>query len=211
MRKIVLLLPVLIVLVSGCVNINPEDLARASPIVKQFLAEHPNAKISATHFTQSQAEGMLDVIKQDCDNPYLEAKEYYRITIEDNETGFKAVAWIDWENQIVECAYKEGYLGEREYGEADPSKCVSMHVRKCVNGNAYWFDSCGNKQEKAQDCEKGCAEGRCTETECASNARVACYGRHVYWYDSCGNPEEEKEQHQLKKFSQQKCVNILIY
>jgi hypothetical protein len=195
MRKLVFLLPVLIVLVSGCVNISPEDLARASPVVRQFLEEHPNAKIVATHFTQSQAESMLDVIKQDCDNPYLEPKEFYRFTVEDNETGFKAVVWIDWENQIVECAYKEGYLGKREYGdkEVDPNRCVSRHIRKCYDKNAYWFDSCGNKQEKAELCNYGCAEGRCVQSECRSNAQAKCYGRHVYWFDSCGHVQEKKE------------------
>ena len=190
-----LLAPILIVLVSGCINISPEDIAKASPIVKQFLAEHPNAQISVTHFTQSQAEGMLDVIKQDCDNPYIEAKEFYRITVDDNETGFKAVAWIDWENQIVECAYKEGYLGKREYGdkEVDPNKCVSKHVRKCYEGNSYWYDSCGNRQDKAERCSYGCAEGQCVESECKSHAQSKCYGSHVYWFDSCGHVQDKKE------------------
>jgi hypothetical protein len=195
MRKLVLLLPVLIVLVSGCATISPEDLARASPVVKNFLAEYPNAKITATHFTESQAESMLEVIKQDCDNPYLEAKEYYRFTVDDNETGFKAVVWIDWENQIIECAYKEGYLGKREYGdrEVDPNRCVSRHIRKCHDNNAYWYDSCGNKQEKAEACNYGCAEGRCVQSECKSHAQSNCYGVHVYWFDSCGHVQEKKE------------------
>jgi hypothetical protein len=195
MRKLVLLLPVLIVLVSGCATISPEDLARASPVVKNFLAEYPNAKITATHFTESQAESMLEVIKQDCDNPYIEAKEYYRFTVDDNETGFKAVVWIDWENQIIECAYKEGYLGKREYGDrdVDPNRCVSRHIRKCHDNNAYWYDSCGNKQEKAEACNYGCAEGRCVQSECRSHAQTNCYGRHVYWFDSCGNVQEKKE------------------
>ncbi|HDD72575.1 MAG TPA: hypothetical protein ENG00_00625, partial [Candidatus Aenigmarchaeota archaeon] len=196
MRKLITFIAVtLIILSSGCVNVSPEDFAMANPLISRFLEEHPNARISVTHFSRNQAEGMLDIIKKDCDNPYLEAKEYYRITVTDNETGLKAVVWIDWENRIVECAYKETLTGAREYSNktVDGTRCIPHYIAKCHDNHVYWFDSCGNRQEKKEYCKHGCAEGKCIGPECKSHAKIGCYGRHVYWFDSCGHVQEKKE------------------
>lgn len=155
------LLPILfvplIILVSGCISgLDAESLAKASPIVQDFLEDHPNAEIIATHFTANQSSQILEEIREECANPMLEAKEYYRIRFTDPDTGLLAVVWIDWVERSVECAYKEGGSLPEQIEDCKPR----AHAR-CYGQHVYWFDSCGYKQEKREFCPDGCREGRC--------------------------------------------------
>lgn len=46
------------------------------------------------------------------------------------------------------------------------SNCASHMSKKCVDGNLYWYNSCGHKEELAQLCEtkgKICQNGQCIE------------------------------------------------
>ncbi len=155
-----------IFIVSGCVNVNPESLAFASPLVKQFMDEYPNAKITATHFTKEQSARILENITAECGNPYINAREYYRITIDDPDSGMRVVAWIDWENREIECAVKYGKENEKTIskpGEGE-KECASRYEARCHNGHVYWYDSCGNKESKKEYCHYGCENGECKET-----------------------------------------------
>ncbi len=191
-RCLILLSILAIVVASGCTGLDPQTLATANPMIQQFLDEHPNAKILVTHFTAEQARNMLDVIRTDCDNPYIDEKEFYRVNITDPDTDFYAVVWIDWNSKVVECAYKLGTEGKViEKPKPEPG-CESHASYKCDSGHLYWFDSCGNKQEKRLYCKYGCSENQCLG-ECRSQAEYRCYGDHVYWFDSCGNKQEKKE------------------
>ena len=112
MRHIVKLsFPFLLVAVifsSGCINIDPQSIALTNPMIKQFLDEHPNAEITATHLSSAQTENYVDEIRTECGNPYFDAKEMYRININDPDTNLRSVVWVDWEGKIVECAIKYG-------------------------------------------------------------------------------------------------------
>lgn len=150
------LLPLLfvpiIILVSGCISgLDAESLAKANPIIQDFLKDHPNAEILVTHFTANQSSQMLEEIRDECANPMIEAKDYYRIRFTDE--GFYAVVWVDWENKQIECAFKKG----TEPGES----CTSHAEYRCFGQHVYWFDSCGYKGEKKEFCEQGCDDGRC--------------------------------------------------
>ena len=99
----------LVVFVSGCTSgLDPQALATSNSLIKQFLAEHPNAKILATHYTAEQSKNIIDQVRKDCDNPYMDEKDYYRVVINDTQSSFYAVVWIDWQNKTIECAYKLG-------------------------------------------------------------------------------------------------------
>lgn len=180
-----------IILVSGCTGIDPTTIAKSNAMIKQFLNEHPNAKIVATHFSANQSRTMIDQIRNECDNPGIEEKEFYRVTITDPDTNFYAVVWIDWKTQTIECAYKLGTEGKTIDKPKPKPGCESHNYSKCDSGHLYWFDSCGNKQEEKESCQNGCSDDKCIE--CTSHASFKCSENHVYWFDSCGNKQEKKE------------------
>jgi eight-cysteine-cluster-containing protein len=173
MEKPIRLIPLifipLILTISGCISgLDAESLAKASPVIQDFLEDHPNADILATHFTANQSGMMLEEIREECANPFLEAKEYYRVRFTDDDTGFYAVVWIDWDSRKVECAYKKGG------GSDTPEECKPHHVAKCYGQHVYWFDSCDYKEEKREYCEKGCQDGRCIDKNTCEGAGGYC-------------------------------------
>jgi len=180
-----------VMLASGCTGLDPAALAKSNSMIQQFLDDHPNAQIKVTHFTAEQAKNMIDQIRSDCDNPYLDEKEFYRVNITDTDTNFFAVVWIDWANRSIECVYKIGTEG-KTIEKPTEGECESHASYKCDSGNLYWFDSCGNKQEKKEYCQYGCSGQSCLGN-CSSHAAYRCYGDHVYWFDSCGNKQDKKE------------------
>ena len=182
---LITVLLVSIIITSGCINIDPETLAMTHPIVNQFMREHPNADLKIVHYTINESVGIIDRIREDCGKDTIEPKEFYFVNITDE--GFNAIAWIDWENQIVECAYKTT--------TESPTECVSKAKALCYGNHVYWFDSCGNKGDKKEFCNNGCMNGLCLkdQEQCKSRAEHKCYGEHVYWFDSCGHKQDKKE------------------
>ena len=89
-------------LAAGC-SISPEQLVTANPIVKDFLKQYPNAEVKITFFSKAESEKMLNLIKGNCGKDDLQAKNYYKVTIEDTESGLFILSWLDWDNKIVEC------------------------------------------------------------------------------------------------------------
>ncbi len=158
---------VFVVFLSGCLGMSPETMAFANPLVKQFMSEYPNAQIQVTHFTVEQVSDMLENISSECSNPYMKAKDMYRITIDDPESGLKVVAWIDWENRKIECAVKYGTGDEKAISKpGEPVKTCKSHAEfRCYGQHVFWFDSCGHVQEKKEYCEQGCELGFCKEKE----------------------------------------------
>ncbi len=148
-----LLLSVLVVFSSGCIS-DPTAFARAIPMVNDFLEEHPNAELSIVHYSASEAEGILDQVKEDCGKLTVEAKEFYFINLTDPSTGLVVRAWIDWEGKIVECVFKEGII-------VDPENCTSLHRSACFGDHVFWYDSCGNREDKKEYCPLGCSNGEC--------------------------------------------------
>jgi len=190
---IVFLIPV--VMSSGCINIDPSTIAMANPLIQGFLEEHPNADIRATHYSAEEAESMLEEIRSDCDNEYIGAKEFYKVNITDPDTDFYAIVWIDWETKNIECAWKLGTSGVEVNKPKEEQGCEHHSQYLCKGGHIYWFDSCGNKEDKKHYCEKGCIDGQeiCGEGKsCESHYRNKCHDGNLYWYDSCDNKEEKK-------------------
>lgn len=181
----------LVILASGCLNLDPEALAKSNPLINKFIQEHPNAQVRITHFTAEQAKNIIDQIRKDCDNPYIDEKEFYKVTINDTATNFFAVGWIDWETKTIECAFKFSSEGI-SIDKPNPQNCTSHAYYKCYKNHIYWFDSCGNAQEKREYCQNGCAGETCLGG-CKSQAESRCYGSYVYWFDSCGNKQDKRE------------------
>ena len=181
---------VFVILTSGCINIDPEAIAKANPVIQEFLREHPNADLRIIHYSVNESQGIIDTIREDCGKTTIEPKEFYLVNV--TEPGYMGIAWVDWTAQTVECAYKTSYVEEPE--------CVPHFKSQCLGEHVYWYDSCGNKEEKKEKCENGCWNGVCVagndtgnQNQCKSHAQYGCYENHVFWIDSCGHVEEKKE------------------
>jgi len=71
--------------------------------------------------------------------------------------------------------------------------CTSQSYYRCYNNDVYWYDSCGRKEIKKEECyANGCVNNECVV--CESHNSYRCYGGDVYWYNSCNLREEKKEE-----------------
>ena len=69
--------------------------------------------------------------------------------------------------------------------------CDSHEEKKCYSDDVYWYDSCGNREERDEECDYGCDNGQCedepiqdctTATECGTNGYVSdnyCFESNV--------------------------------
>lgn len=72
--------------------------------------------------------------------------------------------------------------------------CTPHATAACADGDVYWFDSCGAREDLKEDCaEASCSLGACVTAPCAMHDRADCADGDVYWFDSCGGREELKE------------------
>ena len=187
--KLILVLSSLfiILLASGCVSIDPEAIAKASPIVQSFLADYPNAQIRIVSYSGDQVQSVLDQYITDCNKTSIPA-DIYKIDITDLDSGLSAAAWIDKSDMSIDCAIK------RSMPLPNSTYCDSHAESKCHGGHVYWFDSCGNKEDKKELCDRGCEENVCIDKgNCTVKNEMKCKDGHVYWYDSCGVKGEKKQ------------------
>ncbi len=99
---------VLLIASSGCIGgFDFERVAETSPQIQSFMAEHPNAEIKIIHLTEEQSAAMIDEIREQC-GEQMAAKEYYKVTIDDEESGLMLIAYIDAETEQLEGAYIKG-------------------------------------------------------------------------------------------------------
>jgi len=146
---------------------------------------------------------ILAEIRDECANPYIKAKEFYRVRFTDKDTGFHAAVWIDREARKVECAFKKGEVADII------ENCTSHYEAKCYGQHIYWFDSCGYKEEKKEYCEHGCEDGRCFKFEhCFNNVKdedetnVDCGGIECQPCEVCVDSDNGKnyfEEGEVKK------------
>jgi len=75
------------------------------------------------------------------------------------------------------CGERWGYITTNrdkiscDYGCEDakcnpPPPCISHHEKKCYNDDVYWYDSCGDREERYQDCAYKCQNGQCIQDPC---------------------------------------------
>ena len=146
----------IILLASGCVSIDPEAIAKASPIVQSFLTEFPNAQIRVVSYSGDQVQSVLEQYIADCNKTAIPS-DVYKIDIIDPDSGLSAAAWIDKSTMSIDCAIK------RSKPLPNSTYCDSHAESKCYDNHVYWFDSCGNKEDEKEHCELGygCEAGAC--------------------------------------------------
>jgi hypothetical protein len=67
------------------------------------------------------------------------------------------------------------------------------HLGCHSDGDVYWFNSCGSREDLAANCDFGeiCEDGACA---CRTQDRKVCKDNAVYWLDSCGHAESVEKQ-----------------
>ncbi len=70
---------------------------------------------------------------------------------------------VEW-SSVTACA--SGESCSEGICVADDSDCVQNYSKKCYNGDAYWYDSCGGRGDLARDCgaDSYLSEYRCNST-----------------------------------------------
>ena len=103
MRKEILFAILSIIFISGCIQgiMTPEDIAKNSAEVKAFLNEYPHATVIATLFSNIS-------INEECGNPQLPIKDYWKVTVKDPDTNMTLIAYIDTDSKETVCAIKTG-------------------------------------------------------------------------------------------------------
>jgi hypothetical protein len=89
-------------------------------------------------------------------------------------------------------ADSDGDVGSDADVEPDSDPCLPRAGTSCNEGDLWWFDSCGNVEEIAEDCTADgavCRDGAC----CHQHQRTTCRDGDAWWVDSCGNLEEIRE------------------
>lgn len=78
-------------------------------------------------------------------------------------------------------------------GTGSNLSCAQNSYKQCVSNISYWYDSCGNIQSVAQNCNstsQTCQNGQCVTTAppptYTAYASKTCYQNNVYWRDSYG-------------------------
>lgn len=73
--------------------------------------------------------------------------------------------------------------------QVDVIVCVPKDFKLCFEDDVYWYDSCGQRGDVAEDCkppQTSCQNAVCAPG-CVPNVAQRCVGNDIYWHDSCGN------------------------
>jgi len=163
-RWLVLTGVIAVIIVSGCTIDDPTALASANPVVKQFLAEHPNADISLVHYGSDKIITVANMILAYCGKDSIPGNDYYVVNITDSESGLYIVAFVDWADKTVECAVKRGVHGT-------------------ATGNVTGNGTNGSGTSIIQTCSLDCVHGAC-----ADDGTCACIDG---WQgDACDQPTQ---------------------
>src|SRR3989338_3371240 len=103
--KIISILLLGVVLVSGCTASQIDLYLKASPAIQNFLSQYPNAKIATSLIVQGAVVSQIEEIKKECEN--FQVGSYYKTTINDESSDTKLKVWMDAKNYQVVCAVKE--------------------------------------------------------------------------------------------------------
>ncbi|MBI2075806.1 MAG: hypothetical protein HYT72_00970 [Candidatus Aenigmarchaeota archaeon] len=175
-----------VILIAGCVQ-SPDFLAKSNPLVKDFLEKYPNAEVKIVFFSKLQAQNIIESLKETCGNPYMEAKDFYIISIADKESNLVVSAVLDWNNKTVECAVKMSpgtpskslptMPGQPSTPEYPPTKDTPIETPtptpigacpSCNDSNKCTFDYCNeftNFECKHKAVEPCYNDGNCEELE----------------------------------------------
>ncbi len=178
-----------VLLISGCISVNPDAIIASSAVVRDFLNDYPNAEVTTTFYSKDDSGSIIDSIKSDCKKETVVPKDFYKVEIVDHESGLSVTAWVDWNMQIVECAVKKGATGTEDDSTTDNESCYdadggkniyekSVLERKwseksgaslpeeCIGNSLREYYCDGDSFEmEIIECEHGCSDGACLKVD----------------------------------------------
>jgi len=125
-------------------------------------------------------------IGKDLSNPKCSGQLTYSECWEPRKEGeYQIVTYyiMDDGNVGAESASESYFVVE----EAEP-ECDSQDYRACYSGNLWWYDSCGEREDIAQQCDYGCENNQCKSppADCSSG-QTKCEGSIYYTCNSGGS------------------------
>ena len=96
-----------IFLVSGCLDGQTDvtSVAKTLPQVEAFLADHPNADIKVTLWSENAVSENINQIRNECEAP-IEIKSYYKITMVEGSEN--VIVWLDKKTNEAVCIIRDG-------------------------------------------------------------------------------------------------------
>jgi len=179
---LLLVLVSMVVIISGCtsLSIDAETLALDNPVVGQFLEDYPDAKVTVIHYTESESENIIEQVRSDCEKDWLEPKELYKVTVEDEGAGLYAMAWIDAGAMGIECAVKMGIDVEDVDNDQNTTEEEKICIDMCGNG------VCDDFVCKGENCScpetYGTCPGDCAPSQGNWTEQYMCKGNWRYRY-----------------------------
>jgi len=153
MKKLLILLLIAAILpVSGCISgMGPEDIAKMSGEVKNFLDQYPDAKMTASYLKSDYVNSTIDQIREEC-GEQMEVTNYWRVDIRDPTTGMNITTWIDEGSRQVVCVVKKGGAPCTENWVCDEYGCINGTTRR----NCSDLNNCGTTKNKPQEIGNSC-------------------------------------------------------
>ena len=71
--------------------------------------------------------------------------------------------------------------------------CNSQDYKSCHHGDVYWYDSCGNREDLAEECNHGCEDAGCLEEEVEYTISIDITGQGTTNPNEGTNTYEEGE------------------
>ncbi|MFH1977918.1 MAG: dockerin type I domain-containing protein [Candidatus Aenigmatarchaeota archaeon] len=108
LAKLIIILPIFVILVSGCTSDSPsseipisqvgdlviDSLKEASPEFRLYINTYPNSIINLTIYNQlNLANGILDKIRNDCENSSIDVDSAYKFVVKAEGATENLVAW----------------------------------------------------------------------------------------------------------------------
>jgi hypothetical protein len=102
MEKFSVLAIFAVLFIAGCAqNVDVSEIAKAQPLVQQFIDEHPGSTLKAIYIPQESVSGNMDQIRLDCGDQMV-AKNYYFVNVTNPD--FNLIAFIDPVGQTLDCS-----------------------------------------------------------------------------------------------------------
>jgi len=151
MKKVIIILSIItLVILSGCIKMAPGQLAKANKEIKEFLDEYPNAELTMVYL-ESDSVAVDPDFTERCQG--AKVKDYYKVIIEDPDSGLQAIAWTD--DKKVVCVFKEGYISPNTHTTSTTIETQFF----CGDDICQSDESCNSCSQDCGNCKKSTGGG----------------------------------------------------
>lgn len=134
-------------------------------------------------YTASQVDGMWGasiIDRLDCGGSLVEEK---RLVMISEEGTTKTVQFTMPNTEGIQCTLS----GDYQFGTSPvlalstkiiqiPTSVISQFEKRCSDGDIYWYDSVGVKEDLFDSCDYGCENAVCLENPCTVEGDENCDG-----------------------------------